>query len=261
MKNVLKLLSVFLLSALSILLPKVSSADNEEAEKIFLRGYKKQQSGNLRAAEKMYTEALLLNTASSEIYFRRGRTRYELATQGPKHDQKDIEKKEEAMSDFQKAIDFNPSYSEAFNFRGIVKLELGDTTGALADHNKAIELNPNYADAYYQRGFVKMQQKNYKEAIKDYNTALEFCTSNGYMYLNRGYAYYLSGNYNRALHDIHVATTLMPENPYVFKIKALTEIAMKNYNAACESIGEALGLGYTEAYGDDLEKLGRKNCR
>jgi tetratricopeptide (TPR) repeat protein len=249
MKKLLLLLFVLFLCAVNLMIAKASPDENEIFEKMLLKGYKKHQSGNLKAAEKMYTEALLLNTTSPEIYFRRGRTRYALG------------KLEEALSDFQKAIDFNPSYSEAYNHKGIVHLDAGDTASALQNHTKAIELNPHYADAYYQRAFVNMHQKNYKEAIDDYNMAIERNTAEGYMYLNRGYAYYLNGDYEKALLDTHKAAMMMPENPYVFKIKAITEIALKNSEAACESISRALDLGYTDAYGDDLEKLARKICK
>ena len=42
-------------------------------------------------------------------------------------------------------------------------------TELLADFNKAIELNPNYADAYYNRGNAKGNLKDYKGAIADFN--------------------------------------------------------------------------------------------
>ena len=36
--------------------------------------------------------------------------------------------------------------------------------GAIADYNKAIELNPNYAEAYYNRGSEKSDLKDYDGA-------------------------------------------------------------------------------------------------
>ena len=38
---------------------------------------------------------------------------------------------------------------------GNAKSELGDYRGAIQDYNKAIELNPKYANAYYNRGNAK----------------------------------------------------------------------------------------------------------
>jgi len=41
------------------------------------------------------------------------------------------------------------------------------------DYNKAIELNPKYADAYYNRAIAYKAQSNTKKAIKDYTKAIE----------------------------------------------------------------------------------------
>jgi Flp pilus assembly protein TadD len=38
---------------------------------------------------------------------------------------------------------------------GVQKFKKGDYRGALAEYNRAIQLNPNYATAYNYRGFLK----------------------------------------------------------------------------------------------------------
>jgi len=57
----------------------------------------------------------------------------------------------------------NPLYSyffpaEAYNYRVNIRLRKGDKDKALADFNKAIQLNPNYAEAYYNRSVVYLNQ-------------------------------------------------------------------------------------------------------
>ena len=44
---------------------------------------------------------------------------------------------------------------------------------AIKDYNQAIELDPKHANAYYNRGIAKALLKQYDEAIKDYNQAIE----------------------------------------------------------------------------------------
>jgi len=44
---------------------------------------------------------------------------------------------------------------------------------AISDYNKAIELNPGYATAYYNRAIAYANKKHYDEAVSDYNKAIE----------------------------------------------------------------------------------------
>ncbi len=55
-------------------------------------------------------------------------------------------------------------------YSGVEKANSGDYQGAIEDYNKAIELNPKYAEAFYNRGFAKGElgySKAY-EAIRKY---------------------------------------------------------------------------------------------
>lgn len=62
----------------------------------------------------------------------------------------------QALKDFTKAIELDPDFSKAYNFRGVVKEAIGDFTGAIEDYTKAIELKAEYSLAYYNRGLVNL---------------------------------------------------------------------------------------------------------
>jgi len=53
-----------------------------------------------------------------------------------------------ALVDFTKAIELNPNYADAYNYRGLIYYNQSKYDLALADYTKAIELNPNYVAAY-----------------------------------------------------------------------------------------------------------------
>ena len=50
-----------------------------------------------------------------------------------------------AIADYNKALEIDPKYSDAYNSRGLAKYELNDHPGACVDFKKAIELGNEYA--------------------------------------------------------------------------------------------------------------------
>ena len=63
-------------------------------------------------------------------------------------------------------ISFGQTAVEYFD-SGYDKSENGDYNGAISDYNKAIEINPNFAEAYYNRAITKYYMGNYIGACED----------------------------------------------------------------------------------------------
>ena len=70
-------------------------------------------------------------------------------------------------------------YNQAIDNRGIVKDDLKQYNEAIKDYNQAIELNPQNAEAYSNRGNVKARLKQYTAAIKDYKKAKKLFEQQG----------------------------------------------------------------------------------
>ena len=62
---------------------------------------------------------------------------------------------------------------------------LKDYRGALADYNKAIELDPRFADAYYNRGLTNIFLGNNREGISDLSKAGELGIFSAYNVIKR----------------------------------------------------------------------------
>jgi len=83
-----------------------------------------------------------------------------------------LDKKDEAIQEFDKAIALNPNYAYLYVSRGMAKIN-NDKSSALEDVNQAIRLAPHYSYAYEQRGLIKKEQGKKTEAIKDLQKAIE----------------------------------------------------------------------------------------
>ncbi|BAZ08507.1 hypothetical protein NIES4071_03120 [Calothrix sp. NIES-4071] len=57
--------------------------------------------------------------------------------------------------------------------QGVKKLASGNFNGAVQDFDKVVQLDPKYAEAYCLRGLAKAQLKNFQAALTDYNQALK----------------------------------------------------------------------------------------
>jgi len=88
--------------------------------------------------------------------------------------------------------------SEYFE-KGNVKSKLGDYQEALKDYNNALEINHKYADAYYYRGIAKIEIGDYKSAIVDFNNAIRINPNDAVCIRKRGGAKYKIGAFQVVL--------------------------------------------------------------
>jgi tetratricopeptide (TPR) repeat protein len=80
---------------------------------------------------------------------------------------------DEALNDFNKAIELKPENAEAYTNRGIFFVNVKRGDDAIKDFNKAIELKPGYAEAYFNRANLFISEKRVDEALRDFNKAIE----------------------------------------------------------------------------------------
>ena len=105
----------------------------------------------------------------------------------------------------------NPLATNFYN-SGVEKHEKGDYQGAIADYNKAIEINPQYVNAYYNRGVAKYRSKDYQGAIADYTKVIEINPQFASAYSIRGASKYLLGDLKGACDDARKAADLGDEH-------------------------------------------------
>jgi len=100
---------------------------------------------------------------------------------------------------------------EHFN-QGDVLQNQGKYDEAIAEYNKAIELNKNFANAYSNRGRAYYMKKEYDRAVADYTTAIELDPETVAHYGGRGSAYFNKKQYPLAIQDFNRALELDPQS-------------------------------------------------
>ena len=72
---------------------------------------------------------------------------------------------DQAILDYNRAIELNPQYALAYCNRGNAKTAKGDFDGGIADYNRAIQINPQLALAYNNRSSALRERKDLTAAL------------------------------------------------------------------------------------------------
>lgn len=119
---------------------------------------------------------------------------------------------EQAIAEYEKAIELDPKLAMAYSNLGSVYSNIGLLNKAIVKYKKAIRIDPkatfahnNLGNAYYARG-------NYSRAIKEYKITLILDPSSAYAYNNLGDAYLRKGHPNLAIRYFNKAIELDPDS-------------------------------------------------
>jgi protein O-GlcNAc transferase len=96
------------------------------------------------------------------------------------------------LSSLRQAVEIEPRNPLYHNAVGAVLLNIGRHVDAQAEFQKAVELDPTYADAYHNLGSAYAEQAKWEDAIVAYRRALAQTIYNRpeATYNNLGYAYW-----------------------------------------------------------------------
>ena len=117
---------------------------------------------------------LNLKARNYEYFFNRAQDKFELAEY------------EEAILDYNKALVLSPTeICLVYSMRGNAKRNSGDLDGAISDQNKALDFDPLYADGYFNRGIAKFKKRDFDGAIEDYSQVLKINPKDSDAFFNR----------------------------------------------------------------------------
>lgn len=124
-----------------------------------------------------------------------------------------------AKADFNKAIELNPRFLVPFYYRGNIYLNQQKGELAIADYTKVVEADPAYADAWFNRAVAYKQLGKYEQALADYNKYIQLYPKDFDAYNNRGHVYFVQEKYDDAIVEYTKAIELAPKVSisYVFR--------------------------------------------
>ncbi len=111
----------------------------------------------------MSIRGMIINPKHAGAYYTRGQA---YLNKG-QHDQ--------AIADYNKALEIDPKFTEAYNGRGLSYAAKAEYDQALSDYNKALEINSKYAEAYYNKALV-YEKLGRKEVIEAYENFIKYAS-------------------------------------------------------------------------------------
>jgi tetratricopeptide (TPR) repeat protein len=118
---------------------------------------------------------------------------------------------EEAIAQYQKALEINPGYAPACNNLGNALLQQGKVDEAIAQLQRALQLKPDYAEAWVNLGNALLQQGKADEAIAHLQRALQINPDSANAHDILGNALLQRGNVNEAITQYQAALQINPQ--------------------------------------------------
>lgn len=147
---------------------------------------------------------------------------------------------EQALADFQQAVDLNGDGWRAVHNRGVSFAMTHRFDEAVADFRRTIELHPNYANAHSNLGEVYYHLGENEKAIAAYTQAITLRANDVPSRSARGHVYLRQGMFERALADYSEAIRLSPADPVALTSRADAYSLMGRWKDAADDLQAAI---------------------
>lgn len=159
-----------------------------------------------------------------------------------------------AISDYDKSLYLNPDDAEIYNKRGFSWYKKGDIDRATGDFNRALEINPQSAVAYFYRGLVFHKKGELERTIEDCSKVLEINPEHSEAYSIRCLVWFEKGELDRAIMDCDKALKINPQNVSAYITLGVVWFQKGELEWACSDLKKACDLGNCEIFRTMKEK-------
>ena len=149
---------------------------------------------------------------------------------------------DDALSDINRAIEIDPKYTFAQAFRGRTYRKMGRYKDALKDLNHVIEIDPDDKWTIAQRGDTFRLMKRYEDALKDFDHVIEIDPDDKWTLNKRGCTFRSMKRYDDALKDFNHIIEIDPDDKWAIVHRGITYRKMKRYDHALKEINRAIEI-------------------
>jgi tetratricopeptide (TPR) repeat protein len=132
--------------------------------------------------------------------------------------------------------------AQAAMTRGQTLARSGKAEEALAEFNRAIELDPHNAQALYGRGLLYQGEKQHQPAIDDFTAANGLTPQKADPLLGRAISYLALDKIKQAAADLDEAAQADPHNAQIWTTRGLAYERLGDKTKAAGSYGRAIGI-------------------
>ena len=216
------------LLTLVIVLSAFSASTQYNREYFFWMGRQFMLRNNYPEAIRILNSLLRFDAEAYEGYFLRGIAKYNL------------DDLLGADTDFTLAIEHNPVFTNAYNYRAITRSRLGNYDDALNDFHEAIELRPDLPGPYYSRGVTRLLNEQYEEAIEDFDMFIRQEKKVADAYINRGICYLQLKDTLKAYENYDTAIRTNREDPNGYNRRGILYMQQKRFDEAEKDFDTAI---------------------
>ena len=149
---------------------------------------------------------------------------------------------DEAIANFQKALQIDPNYATGHNNLGNAFLQAGRIDESLVHLKRSLEIDPNYATAHNNLGNTFLQMGRVQEAIEEYKKASEINRYYFQAFNNLGAALLQVGRVDESLAHLRKAVEIEPEYPESQNNLANTLLRMGRVEEALSHYNKAVAI-------------------
>ena len=176
---------------------------------------------------RLHREDIQYTEPSASDYLKRA----DLAHQSKQH--------EEALLNYDQAIELDPQDSETYLWRALAKRALGQNNDAIDDLDKMVEIDSSL-HAFEMQAKVLFDMKEYRKAIEAFNKIIELDSSHPSCYIRRAIAKRALKQYQGTINDIDQHLQIEPDDVHAYRLRGKVNEELGNLDEAKGDFQKAL---------------------